>query len=116
MSENSISYRKNYDSKHPHYWSTYENLRRTSKRELEYLLQTGCLLTPDKKWKPGEGNYREFPDAPDFIVPVERVPLLHGKPIPVERIEPVHTEYGRNYGRVQGKKKRVSANRIRRAQ
>ena len=109
MSENSISYRKNYDSKHPRYWSTYENLRKTSKRELEYLLQTGCLLTPDKKWKPGEGNYRNFPDAPDFIVPVEKVPLLDGKPIPLERVASVDNERNRNFGRLQGKMKRTSA-------
>ena len=80
-----MSYRKNYDSKSPNYWNTYKSL---NKRDLGHLLQTGLFLTPDKNWKPGTGNYRDFPDKPDFVVPEEKVPLLHGKPIPLERPRP----------------------------
>ena len=55
------------------------------------------------------GRKFRFPDAPDFILPVEKVPLLDGKPIPLERVASVDNERHRNFGRLQGKMKRTSA-------
>jgi hypothetical protein len=84
MSENIISYRKNYDEKNGRYWSVYQQLEKQYPKDLQHLLQTGLLLTPGKGTSPNE-NYRDFPAAPDYMLVKECVPLLHGKPIPMER-------------------------------